>query len=135
MKLLKNHVGRKLLNFHYIMHHGSLCAKTSCQNLVSVMTTVVEIVIYHVSHSSLIHRQFKSLLQEFECEYGDLLSYNNVRWLSRSKVLTRNISCLEAIIVFLHEKQKNFPELNDVGRLLKLMFLTGINTHVNELSL
>ena len=28
VKLLENHVGRKLLNFHCIIHQESLCAKT-----------------------------------------------------------------------------------------------------------
>ena len=75
---------------------------TSSLYLVSVMTTVVEIVNYFVSHSSLVHRQFKSLLQEIVCEYGDLLLLSNVRWLSRGEVLTRFVSCVEAITWLLH---------------------------------
>ena len=102
VKLLENHVGRKLLNFLCIIHQESLCA--SALNLAYVMTTVVEIVNFIVSHSSLVHRQFKSLLQEIECENGDLLLHSNVRWLSGGKVLTRFVCCLEAIKVFLHEK-------------------------------
>jgi hypothetical protein len=135
VKLLENHVGRKLLNFHCIIHQESLCAKTSSLNLVSVMTTVVEIVNFIISHSSLVHRQFKFLLQEIECEYGDLLLHSNVRWLSRGKVLNRFVSCLGAIKVFLNEKKKHFPELNDENWVLKLMFLTDISTHLNELNL
>ena len=77
------------------------------------MKTVVEIINFLVSHSSLVHRQFKSLLQEIECEYGDLLLYSNVRWLSRGKVLTRFVCCLEDIKVFLDEKQKPFPQPNN----------------------
>ena len=135
VKLLENHVGRKLLNFHCNIHQESLRAKTSSLNLGAVMTTVVKIVNYLVLHSSLVHRQFKSLLEEIDCEYGDLLLHSNVRWLSRGKVLTRFVCCLEAIKMFLDEKQKHVPELEDENWLLKLMFLTDINTHLNELNL
>ena len=37
--------------------------------------------------------------------------------------------------MFLDEKQKHVPELEDENWLLKLMFLTDINTHLNELNL
>ena len=97
VKLLENHVERKLLNFHCILYQESLCAKTSSLNLVSVMATIVEIVNHLVSHSSLVHRQFKSLLPEIECEYRDLLLYSNVPWLSRGKALTRFVFYLETI--------------------------------------
>ena len=60
VKLLENHVGHKLLHFHCIIHQENLCAKTSSLNFISVMATVVEIVNYLVSHSSLVHRQSKS---------------------------------------------------------------------------
>ncbi|XP_075210421.1 protein FAM200C-like [Lycorma delicatula] len=101
VKLLKNHINQKLLHFHCITHQESLCAKTSSLNLDSVMTTVVKIVNFLVSHSHLL--TFKSLLQEIECEYGNLLLYRNVRWLSQGKVLTKFIGCLEAIKVFLNK--------------------------------
>ena len=58
VKLLENHVGRKLLNFRCIIHQERLCAMTSSLNLGAVMTTVVKIVNYLVSHSSPVHRQF-----------------------------------------------------------------------------
>ena len=99
------------------------------------MTTVVELVDHLLSNFSLVHRQFKNLLQEIECEYGDILLYSNVRWLSGGKALTISVSCLEAIKVFLNEKQKHIPEMYDEIWPLKLMFLTDINTHLDELNL
>ena len=113
IKLLENYVGRKLLNFHCIIHQESLCAKTSSLNLGAVLATVVKIVNYLVSHSSLVHRQFKSLLEEIDCEYEDLLLHSNVRLLSRGKVLTKFACCPKAIQMFLDEKQKHVPELED----------------------
>ena len=97
--------------------------------------TTVKIVNYLASHSSLVYRQFKSLLEEIDCEYEDLLLHSNVWWLSRGKVRTRFVCCLEAIKMFLDEKQKHVPKLEDENWLLKLMFLTDINTHLNELNL
>ena len=69
------------------------------------MTTVVEIVNFIDSHSSLVYMLFKFLLPEIDCEYGDLLLHSNVRWLGWGKVFTRFVCCPEAIKVFLHEKE------------------------------
>jgi archaellum component FlaD/FlaE len=95
------------------------------------METVVKIANFIVSRSSLTHRQLKSLLQEMESAYSDLPLYSNVRWLSRGNVLNRIISYLEAIKVFLDEKERHFPELNDEDWLCKLMFLADITTYLN----
>jgi hypothetical protein len=76
IKLLENHIGSRLLSFHCIIHQESFCAKISSLDLRSVMETVVKIVHFKVSHSSLIHRLFKSLLQEIDSEYGDLLLHS-----------------------------------------------------------
>ncbi|CAM1319473.1 Uncharacterised protein r2_g2779 [Pycnogonum litorale] len=135
VKLLENHIGHKILNFHCIIHQESLVAKISSQRLIPVMNTVVIIVNFIVSRSSLTHRQFKSLLEEMESEYVDLPLYSHVRWLSRGNVLNKFVSCLEHIKVFLNEKEQHFPELNDKEWLCKLMFLTDITKHLNELNL
>jgi len=67
IKLLQDHIGRQVLSFQ-----ESLYAKMSSLCLNSVMETVIKIVNFIVSRSSLIHRQFKSLLQEMESAYTDL---------------------------------------------------------------
>jgi len=131
VKLLQDHIGRQVLSFHCIIHQESLCAKMSSLCLNSVMETVTNFI---VSRSSLIHRQFKSLLQEMESTYTDLPLYSNVRWLSRGNVLNGFVSSLEAIKVFLDEKE-HFPELNDDDWLCKLMFLADITKHLNDLNL
>jgi len=107
----------------------------SCrQCLNSVIETVIKIVNFIVSHSSMIHRQSKSLLQEMESAYTDLPLDSNVRWLSRGNVLNGFVSSLEAINVFLDEKEKHFPELNDDDWLCKLIFLADITEHLNGLN-
>jgi hypothetical protein len=49
-----------------------------------------------------------------ETAYTDLPLFSNVRWLSRGNVLNRFMSRLQAIKVFLDEKEQHFPEQNDV---------------------
>ena len=106
VKLLQDHIGRQVLSFQ-----ESLCAKMSSLCLNSVMKTVINIVNFIVSRSSLIHRQFKSLLQEAESAYTDLPLYSNVRWLSRGNDLNGFVSSLEAIMVFLDKKKTTFPRI------------------------
>jgi hypothetical protein len=62
------------------------------------------------------------MLQEVESQYGGLLMYNNVRWLSRGQVLHRFVELLDEIRFFIPEKQQEFPELADPIWLCDLMF-------------
>uniref|UniRef100_A0A0L8HWL3 HAT C-terminal dimerisation domain-containing protein n=1 Tax=Octopus bimaculoides TaxID=37653 RepID=A0A0L8HWL3_OCTBM len=95
------------------------------------METIVKIVNFIVSRSSMTNRQFKSLLQVSESEYTDLLLHSNVRWLSRVNVLNRFVSLLEEIKIFVEEK--HFPELNNEDWLFKLMFLIDMNIFLRDI--
>ena len=48
-------------------------------------------------------RRFQNHLATFEAEYGDVLFYNSVCWLSRGAVLERFVALLSHIIKFLKE--------------------------------
>ena len=87
--LLQKHLedlGRndEITKVHCLIHQETLCAKTT--NLKSIMNTVVKAVNMILSHK-LNHRQFRQLLQEVENQYGDILHFCDVRWLSREDII------------------------------------------------
>lgn len=60
--------------------------------------------------------------------------HNNIRWLSRGKVLSRFASCIEEVKLWLHEKGIEYKELSDPEWLQKLFFLVDLYAHLNELN-
>lgn len=42
-----------------------------------------------IKSKGLNHRDFQTFLEQMESEYGDVLYYSKVRWLSRGKMLRR----------------------------------------------
>ncbi|XP_029652804.1 protein FAM200B-like [Octopus sinensis] len=78
IKRLENHISRSVMCFNCIVHRENLVAKLSSQSFSSVVETVVKIVNFMVSRSSLAHRQFKSLLQELDSEYADFPLHSKV---------------------------------------------------------
>jgi hypothetical protein len=71
---------------HCIIHQGALCGKSVKQD--QVFQTVIKIInMIRGGNRSLLHRQLRQFLVETEAEYGDLLMYNYVRWLSAGKCM------------------------------------------------
>ncbi|XP_071978773.1 general transcription factor II-I repeat domain-containing protein 2-like [Engystomops pustulosus] len=128
-------VGHPIVPFHCIIHQEALCAKagfTDLNDLMSVVTKIVNLIAARPLHK----REFSELLLEVDSTYSGLLMYNNVRWLSRGKVLERFVECFEEIKVFLEDKDLgNFPQLYDSKWVNTLMFFTDISVHINELNL
>ena len=56
------------------------------------------------SGKGITHRQFKSLLDDVDAKYGDLLYHSNVKWLSLGKILKRVWDLTEEITMFLEMK-------------------------------
>lgn len=66
------------------------------------MDTVTRTVNFILAHA-LKHRQFRSLVEEFESAYPDLAMHAEVRWLSRGNVLDRFMESLPVECIFLKE--------------------------------
>ena len=99
------------------------------------MKTVIEIVNYIRTHA-LNHRQFKNLIAELDQGLpGDLPLHCTVRWLSKSQVLSRFLQLLDAVELFMEEKNQNYPELSDLKWIMDLGFLVDMLCHLNRLNL
>ena len=90
--------------FHCIIHQQALCGKVL--NWKHVMSVVASNVNFFKNYA-LIHGQFQTCLADLNCEHGDMMYHNEVRWLSRGKVLRLFFFQLcKEINEFLKEKEK-----------------------------
>ncbi|KAM3856858.1 protein FAM98A isoform 3-T6 [Vipera latastei] len=88
---------------------------------------------YIVAHA-LNFQPFQARLEEVHAQYNCLLMYNNVRWLSRGRVLERFVACLDEIRLFMNEKGQEYPQLTDMAWLTNLMLFTDFTLHFNVLN-
>lgn len=129
-----------LLSYHCIIHQSVLCCKLS-PGLENKMQNVVKITNFIRSKSSLKHREFKSLLEETEAHFDDLLLHNNVRWLSKGFVLQRFFAVIEDVKVFLSQCSEEVANehlgflLDIENNVAAVAFLTDIFRHLNFLNL
>lgn len=97
------------------------------------MNAVIQIV-NKIMAKGLNHRQFRSLLDEVESTYSDLLLHNRVWWLSRGEVLKCFAACLGEVQTFMSNKGLTFPELEQPQWLEKLHFMVDMTAHLNTLN-
>ena len=131
--LLQKSLDRKLLTFHCILHQEALCAQTFPPECTEVMNVVIQIV-NKIMAKALNHRQFRSLLDEVDSTYSDLLLHNRVRWLSRGEVLKRFAACLGEVKTFMSSKGLTVPELEQPEWLEKLHFMVDMTANLNRLN-
>ena len=81
------------------------------------------------------HRQFKSFLADMDSEYGELLYYTEVTWLSCENVLKHFFALRNEIASFMKMKNMAVPLLADATFQCNLAFLSDITYHLNELNL
>jgi hypothetical protein len=127
-----------LVTFHCIIHQSVLCARLSGE-LADAMTTIMKLVNFLRSTSSLQHRLFKAFLSEVDAEYDDLLVHNDVRWLSKGKVLQRFWILKEEVHQYLQtlssEKAAGFADkLNNENFMQIVAFLCDIFQYLNDLN-
>ncbi|CAI5686114.1 unnamed protein product [Oreochromis niloticus] len=120
-------------NFRCIIHMAQLVSKSL--NLDNVMKPVMEIV-NHIRTHALNHRQFKNLIAELDQGLpGDLPLHCTVGWLSKGQVLSRFFELLDAVKLFMEEKDKDYPELSDLKWIMDLAFLVDMMCHLDRLNL
>ena len=97
------------------------------------MKTVMEIVNYIRTHA-LYHQQFKNFIAELDQGLpGDLPLHCTVKWLPKSQVLSRFFQLLDAVKLFMKEKNKNYPELSDLEWIMDLAFLVDMLCHFEQI--
>jgi hypothetical protein len=73
-------------------------------------------------------------LNEINSNYSDVLLHTSVRWLSRGKVIERFFSLRQEIILFLHENNQVYHELENDEWCSLLAFLCDITEKLSELN-
>ncbi|XP_049798293.1 general transcription factor II-I repeat domain-containing protein 2-like [Schistocerca nitens] len=98
------------------------------------MQTVISVINF-ICAPELNHRKFKELLEESRTCYSDDLLRTAVNWLSKGKVLEWFVDLKSEIILFLQQRGKNCPELDDDEWWIPTAFLTDITQKFNTLNL
>ncbi|XP_073713752.1 protein FAM200A [Misgurnus anguillicaudatus] len=132
-------INPELLTFHCIIHQSVLCAKLG-KEMKEVMDTVTRLVNFVRENSSLQHRIFRALLEEMSAEHTDLLLHNDVRWLSKGRVLERVCDLHGELVSFFSsltsQKAHEFHAfLIDKKEMACVCFLSDIMSHLNHLNL
>ncbi|KAL6463909.1 hypothetical protein MHYP_G00283000 [Metynnis hypsauchen] len=120
-----------LFTCHCIIHQEKLCSQSLCMK--DVMATVVSCVNF-IKSRGLNNRQFKEFLKSLETDYGDLVYYCEVRWLSRANMLKRFYELRDAVKSFMETKGKCNEKLNDVKWICDLAFMVDITSYLSELN-
>ena len=68
-------------------------------------------------------------------EFGDVLLYDNILWLSRGAILERFTTLYKHIVSFLEEIGQPFAHLEDKNFQIRLCVLTDVFSHINKLNL
>ena len=104
------------------------------------MTKVMQLISFLKAQSSLHHRQLRHFLIEENAEFTDLLTHNDVRWLSKGKALQRFWELLEHVQEFLRQLNstnacKHLELITSEQSLSRIAFLTDFFQHMNVLNL
>lgn len=76
---------------HCIIYQKHLCATSlKCENVIHVVVSAINFIKFR----AFILRQFKEFLEELESEYGNLVHYCAIRWLSKGFYSIREELCV-----------------------------------------
>ena len=124
-----------ILAFHCILHQESLCK--SALDFKHVIDSPVVGVVNIIRSRALNHRQFKSLLEDMEAEYTDVIYHNSIRWLSLGNVLKRIWDMQDHILHFLNMKGISCDFISKIKSeewRYDMMFAADIFQKLNELN-
>ena len=97
----------QVIQFHCIEHQEALYAQDSSKKLDKTLKDVTNTVNF-IMVRALNCSQFQALFEEIHAKYKCLLKYNNVRRLSRGRVLKRFVVCLDEIRQFMNENGQDY---------------------------
>ncbi|KAG0437558.1 General transcription factor II-I repeat domain-containing protein 2, partial [Dictyocoela muelleri] len=121
----------KFTSYHCIIHQDTLCSKVlPFQEIIHKVTSINN----SIKTGAMQHRLFKELWEDEGTIYEDLITYTEVRWLSKARVLERFLILLPQIKTFLNERNEICPELDDFLWLKKLGFLTDVTLKLKTLN-
>lgn len=129
----------QLISYHCIIHQSILCASLG-EIYAEIMNTMMKLANFLRASSALQHRLLKLFLTEVNAEFDDLLLHNNIRWLSKGKVLERFWAIRNELQLFLSQqksaKAKLFMDfLQNPEKMEAVAFLTDMTSHMNDLNL
>ena len=87
-----------------------------------------------ILYRKLNHRQFRQILVKAENQYGDILYFCNVRWLSRRTMLARKHKLRNEIATVLENKNINATEFRNPEWVFNLAFQVDLTSHLNKLN-
>ena len=98
-------------------HHGILHQESLVANFLDMpnVTKVVISIVNLIRANALNHRKFKKFLVDVDADYGDLVMFTAVRWLSRVACLKRFYDLIPEIKTFV-EGKKDIPNFSSFPR-------------------
>ena len=112
---------------HCILHQENLVTKfLDVSNVTRVVTSTVN----WIQANALNHHKFKKFLADVDADYGDLVMFNAVQWLSQSTSLKRFYDLIPEIKTFIEGK-----DIPHVGKewVADLVFMVSILPHIFHL--
>ena len=117
-----------------MIHRRVLAAKSLPEKQKNVLSIAVSAVNY-IRGNALNNRLFKAFCNEVGAEYSVLLYHTEVRWLSRSRVLTRVLELRKEIQVLPRQRGISLGvHFESEDFILSLAYLSDIFTHLNNLN-
>ena len=100
----------------------------------SVLSVVIKTINF-IRAKGLIQRQFQEFFKVMGTEFGDVIYYAELRWLSKGKMLKRFFDLRTEIKIFVETKGKPVTEFEGEEWVLDLAFLVNLTEHLNDLNL